>query len=155
EFLFAEQVAGLGKGRHPTAVHQAGVPADVIKMQVCAQYGVDAVWRETGRREVFQEGGLDVAEHVVFPLSVRSDARVYHDVPPARAQHEGLEGDLHEPCGRGEVRPEPGELPHEFGRFVLEQHGDVVLEGVHFDDAGDLDVADLPMSDVLPHLTVS
>jgi hypothetical protein len=47
------------------------------------------------------------------------------------------------------MRLQPEVLFDELSGLVLEQHGDVVFEGVHLDEAGDLDVADPPVPDVL------
>ncbi len=53
------------------------------------------------------------------------------------------------PSGGGEVRPQPLVLLDELGLLVLQQHPDVIFEGVHLDEACHLDVADFPVFDVL------
>ena len=49
-FGLAEHIAGVGEGRHPFAVDQFGVPADMVDMQMRAQHGVDAVGRQSPPR---------------------------------------------------------------------------------------------------------
>jgi hypothetical protein len=90
---------------------------------------------------------LKIAENVELALAVRADARIDHHGAVARAQHERLEVDDHASGGGREVRREPAELLHVFGRRSRQQHGHVVMELVHLDDAGHFDVADAPVLD--------
>ena len=69
ELLSGEHVARVGEGRHPAAVDQPGVPADVIAVQVGAQDVVDGLRREPEPGERAQVGvvGLLVPERGDWP----------------------------------------------------------------------------------------
>ncbi len=145
----AHQVAGVGKGRDPLAVHQPGVPAGVVEVQVGAQHRVDALGRTAHMGDVFQEAGLQVVEHGEVPGPIVAQAGVDHDAPVAGPDDEGLERDHHLAFGRAEVGKQPVVLAQQLGRTAFEQHRKVVGEAIDLDNPADLDIADLPLPDVL------
>jgi hypothetical protein len=75
-----EQIPGVGEGRNPAPVDQHRVPPDVVGVQVRAHHPVDRLARESGRRQVGQEGSaaLVPARHVRAVLVV-ADAGVHQD----------------------------------------------------------------------------
>ena len=91
EFSPAEEIARLWKGGDPAAIDQARIPAHVIKVQMCAEDGVDASCRKARSRQIREECSLQIAEHIVLTLAIGADAGVDHYALPARSQHEGLE----------------------------------------------------------------
>ena len=62
ELLPGEYVAGVGEGRHPAAVHQPGVPADVVAVHVGAHDEVDVLQGHAERMQRLHIGivGLHV-----------------------------------------------------------------------------------------------
>src|SRR5215475_5548038 len=121
----------------------------MIEMQVGAQHCIDARGRKSRRGKILEEGRVEVAEDGIFALAIPTNAGIDHHVLATGAQRERLEGNLHQALGRREVRLQPIVLADVASGLILEQHRDVVLEGVHFDDAGYLDIADSPVSDRL------
>ncbi len=148
-FLLTEVVARLRKRRHPFAIHQARIPADMVEVQVSAQHPGDRGRRKPGGREVLEKRRLQVAEHVVFTLPVGTDTGVDHDVAAARAQHERLEREQHPAVGSRKSRRQPWVALQQLGLGPRQQHGDIVLESIDLDDARHFDIANLPVSDVL------
>ena len=55
-FALRDQVARVRKRRHPAAVFQPRVPADMIDMQVRAQHDVDVLGRDAGRAQGVEPG---------------------------------------------------------------------------------------------------
>src|SRR5262245_19806031 len=51
EVLAPEEVTRLGKRRHPRAVLQTRIPADVVEVQVRAHHEVDVMRLQAGARE--------------------------------------------------------------------------------------------------------
>ncbi len=144
-----EQVARVREGRDPAPVHQPGVPAGVVEVQVRAEHRVDALGRTADRGDVLQEGGLQVVEHAEVARTVVADAGVDHDPPVPGPDHERLEGQHHLAVFGREVRIEPVIAAQILRTAALEQHREAVREAVELDDARHLDVADLPLADML------
>ena len=104
EFGPPEQIARLWKSGHPVAIDQARIPTHMVKVQMCAEDGVDLPGREARSRQIRQERRLHIAEHIVLTLAIGADAGIDHHALPARAQHEGLERNLHQAFSRRKVR---------------------------------------------------
>ena len=94
-FLLAEDVFGLGEGRHPAAILQPGVPAHVVHMHVGAHDVVDVVHRGAGRRQVPLPGvgRLHVPEGPGRPRLVVADAGIDQDGVVRRADQVGLDAE--------------------------------------------------------------
>ena len=82
----AEQVAGIGKRRHPLAVDEHRVEPDVVEVQMGTRHHVDIVDRETGRREIVQE----LIAQMRHGIEARDGS-----VPEARVDDDGLAHGLH------------------------------------------------------------
>jgi hypothetical protein len=74
-----KKVSRVRKRRHPAAVQEAGVPAAMIEMQMCAKHVIDALRRKSCRREVFEEWALAHAEHRGTARLGVSDTGIDHD----------------------------------------------------------------------------
>ncbi len=61
-FVFdpADQVAGIRKGRDPTAIDQHRVPADVIDVEMRADHRVDRLARMAGGGEIREKPRLEL-----------------------------------------------------------------------------------------------
>ena len=93
QLAVGEQVLGLREGRHPAAVVEPGVPADMIDVQVRAHDVVDVVHAEPGGGEVLL---VAVARHHVPDRPGRTrlvvaDAGVDQDVVMRRAHDVALD----------------------------------------------------------------
>src|SRR6516164_6052212 len=98
EFAVGHDVGGLGKSRHPAAVLQPRVPADMVRMQMRAHHVVDVADRDASRRQRFFE---TVAVHHVPRWSRRtrlviSDAGIDENIVMGRLYEEALDAD-HQP----------------------------------------------------------
>ena len=143
ELVPFEQIAGVGEGRHPLAVDQHRVPADMIDMEMGAEHDIEAFAREARAFEVLEEGGLEVRHHLHCALLVIADAGVDHD--PLRRRVDDERVHAHDDvAGVGDVIGlEPFDLEHlgagGTGESVFGRRGHH-----HLDDLGDGAVADLP-----------
>src|ERR1700729_1012834 len=54
-FAANHQVFRLGESRHPLAIFEHGVPANMIEMEMGADYGVDRFAREARLRELIEK----------------------------------------------------------------------------------------------------
>ena len=90
-----EEVAGIGEGGHPAAVDAAGVPADVVGVQVGAEDDVDVLGREAGGGEGIEPEavGLAVPDGAVRQVLVVADAGVDEDGVVGGPDDEGLEAE--------------------------------------------------------------
>ena len=85
-------VLGVGKGRHPLAVLQPGVPADVIDVQVGAHHEVDLLGLDAGGAQPLEILGVQHVEaRHARPRLVVAAARVDQDRVLARAQQPGMD----------------------------------------------------------------
>jgi hypothetical protein len=89
-------------------------------MQMGAQHCVHARGRKSRASEILEEGRLEVAEHRVLALPIRTDAGIDHHVAATGAQHERLERDLHQALGGSEVRLQPAMLPDVRSGLILQ-----------------------------------
>jgi hypothetical protein len=96
ELLAAEQIAGVGEGRHEAAVGPAGVPADVVDVEMGAEDHVDG-----GRlgacllQPVEKAGGVALVPHrQVRAVPVVADAAADEDGAAAGADDERLHREL-------------------------------------------------------------
>jgi hypothetical protein len=92
QLAVGHDVAGLGKGRHPTAVFQARVPADVIGVQMRAHDVIDVVYAEAdGAKPLLETIAVEhVPERPRRPLFVIADAGVDQDIVVRRLDDEAL-----------------------------------------------------------------
>jgi hypothetical protein len=92
EVPLGHQVGGVREGGHPGAAVEAGVPADVVDVQVRVDHQVDVAGLHAGRGEVVQEAGVEAAPHRgVGPVLVVADAGVDEDGAAPAAQQPGLD----------------------------------------------------------------
>ena len=80
----AEDVFRIGKCRHPAAIVEPRIPADMIDMQVRAQHHVDLFRLHAGRGEPLQIGRVEIVpERAVLAGFVIADAGVDQDLAAA------------------------------------------------------------------------
>ena len=141
-----EQVARLREGRHPAAVLQPGVPADMIDVEMRAHDEVDVVHRQAGRGQAAHEGVvlLLVPQRTRGAVLVVADATIDQDVVACRSAR----------CRTGSTAPgcpphpaPPGASQDRFSsstsgfrlRQELQRGGEAAF---HLDDPMDRHVAD-------------
>lgn len=141
-----DQVGGVRECRHPRAVAQLGVPADVVVVDVCVDDDVDVLRSDPGFGQPVQEAGAQVVEEGdLRAVPVVADPGVDEDDLALAAQHPCLHGAV---VGVGLRAPVVGREPGlvvlpDLGRAVRDDDaggGDLTLP---FDDLGDLDLAEL------------
>src|SRR5262249_26014194 len=140
----ADQIGGVREGRHPPAVLEHRVPADVVEVQMGAEDPVDRLARAPGAREIRQEGPVLEAPLRERPLLVVADARVDHDPLAARVDHEGMDAHAKHPGIVGEHGVEPVALPFHVRRGGFGEKDRAVPGRLGLDHPGDAHVADLP-----------
>ncbi len=142
-FGAAGEVAGVGEGGNPVVTGEAGVPADVVGVQVRGDHEVHGLGRETGRRQALQEVGVEsVPGRVGARLGV-ADAGVHDDPQPARLHRETVArqtGDV----GVGEVRAQPRRLVQHLFGGVRQQPGPGLARQFDLVDTTYGDVAEAP-----------
>jgi hypothetical protein len=84
----AEQVLGVGKRRHPAAVLELGVPADMVDMQVRAHHEIDGLGRAAAGAQPVEERRVELVPAGIVPLLVVAEAGVDQD---------GVAAGLHDP----------------------------------------------------------
>jgi hypothetical protein len=95
EVGLGKHVAGVRKGRHPAAVPELCVPADVVVMQVGAHDEIDLVRPCTGGREAFEVGRVHhVPEWPPGLVLVIAAARVDQDLLLADLQEPAVHAEL-------------------------------------------------------------
>ena len=97
ELAIGEHILRLREGRHPAAVLEPRVPADMVDVQVRAHHVVDVVDAEAGGREVLLEAVAlhHVPERPRRPRLVVADAGVDQDVVVRRLDHVALDAEHH------------------------------------------------------------
>ena len=116
-------VASVRERRHPLAVAQHGVPADVVDVQVGAHDGVDRFGREPGRGQVGEKRTLEVREEGVDAGLVVAEAGIDDDAPARRFDDERLDAQPEVPGVVGEVRTQPVDAEHGVRHCSADQHG--------------------------------
>ncbi len=140
-FGSAEHVARIGKSRHPFPVHQAGVPADMVDMQMGAQHGVDAVGRKAGFAHGFEERTLPVVPgRQVAALLVVAEPGIDHDPAGRRLHHQRVDRHFEPALVGGEMRNQPGR----FADFLI------AGERLQLNDFRDFDLAHFPVHSAFP-----
>ena len=93
ELALGEYVARIRKGRHPAAIFQPRIPADVIDMQMRAHHEIDVADGKSRRGEAAQKGvvGLHIPVRPLRPRLVVADAAVDQDGVMRRLHDIGLE----------------------------------------------------------------
>ena len=134
----AEHVFRVLEGRHPLAVLEPGVPADVVDMQMGAHHHVDLVGLDAGRLQPRQVGRLhQMPFGPVRPGLVVADAGVDQDALAADRQQPAMDAELQEArrlvvvVGQQPVAM----LLHHGGLPVREEHLGVEVGLVGFLDA--------------------
>ncbi len=118
----------LGKGRHPAAVVEAGIPADMIAVQMRAHHIVDVVYREARSAQPLLEAVAvhHVPERPRRPRLVIADAGIDQDVVVRRLDHKTLDTEHQIAIRRiDEFRLEPGAV---FVEHFLAQSGEKALQ---------------------------
>ena len=150
ELGLAEHIAGIGKGRHPLAADEFGVPADMIDMQVGAEHRVDAVRGKTRRRQGVEERILAVVpgRHVAAMLVI-AQTSVDDDPPRWRLHQQRVDRHFEAAFLIGEMRNQPGQfLDFLVGRQRQDEAG--TADRLQLDDLGDFDLAYRPVHPALP-----
>ena len=142
--LARKQIAGIGKGRHPTPSHPHGVPTDMVDVQVGTDHVIDGLAGEAGRRKILQEWSGTHRPGLGGALLVIADTGIDQDAQPPAFDHQGVDRHLQPALVGDEVRGQPADLRQTFGQGVGEDEG-AGNRGVLLDDLGDPDIADLPM----------
>ncbi len=95
QLAVGEDVARLGEGRHPAAVLEPRVPADVVDVQVRAHDEIDVVDADAGGRQALLEAvGLHhVPERARRARLVVADAGVDQDVVVRRLHQVALDAE--------------------------------------------------------------
>ncbi len=139
------EVAGAREGRPPTAVGgEAGVPADVVRVEVREEHVVDLLRREAGGGEPVEVRRVELVPGRVGARLAVADARVDQHAQTAHLQREGVHGGAERAVGAGELRCEPGHSGHEVRCRPGEQPGAGLGRQRDFVDAVHDDVADVP-----------
>ena len=99
-----EDVLGVGEGRHPAAVLQPGVPADMIDVQMGAQHEIDVFRTGPGRQGTGPSTGTGRREELPVARLVIADAAIHQDGVAGRLDQEGLDRD-HDQPGVGSIVP--------------------------------------------------
>jgi hypothetical protein len=146
ELRSREQIRRAREGGHPAVSFAHGVPADVVDVQMRADYGVDRFAPEAGRLERAQEATLQGAPARQATRLVVADAGVDHQPQPGRLHDQRVDREDQVALGRGEVRRQPRDRAHCVGRRLRDHRHVRAIGRRHFglDDARDLDRADLP-----------
>jgi len=140
-----EEIARVGKGRHPAPVLEPRVPAHVVGMHVGAHHVVHALRSHSRRLQPFQKWVLlPVPVGARHALLVVADAGVDDHGVSARLDHPRVHAE-HEGAALGQVVAggEPGEMrPHHLGIEGGEEplRGEARIHGLL--DAGEPRVAD-------------
>ena len=111
ELAVGHDVFRLGKGRHPAAVLEPGVPADMIAVQMRAHHIVDVVDSEARSAKPLLEAVAvhHVPERPRRPRLVIADAGIDQDVVVRRLDHEALDAEHQIAIRRiDEFRLQPG-----------------------------------------------
>src|SRR3990167_32452 len=87
-----EEIARVGEGRHPAAVDELGVPADMIDMQMRAHHEVDRFGRAAAGAPPVHERRVELVPGRVVALLVVAEASVDQDRVLARLHHPGVDG---------------------------------------------------------------
>jgi hypothetical protein len=119
EFVFAsaDEVARVGEGRHPLAVLEHGVPADVVDVEVRAHYGVDRFARPAGLGEMLQEGRRQALAAGDLARPVVAHTGVDDQLEPRRLNQQRMNAELQGGVVLGdEVWIEPRRLAQLLGR---------------------------------------
>jgi hypothetical protein len=143
EFTLADQIAGLGESRDPLAVHQHGVPAHMVRVQVGADHRVDTVPAPARIRQMLQERRRQRVTARQIARLVVADAGIDHQPQPRRLHEQRLDGRDERTILLGEVWKEPGAGLQRLRRRIP-QEAALGKGDYHLDDAGDLHRAHLP-----------
>ena len=141
----AEDVLRIRECRHPAAVVQFRIPADVIDVQMRAHHHVDVFGLCAGRREPFDVGRVEIVpERPMLARFVIADAGVDQDFPAADLDQPRVDAELEEAARRIVViRHHPAHVP---GDELVAPVGEECLRfeevPVGFLDARDLGRAD-------------
>src|SRR5229473_1736143 len=144
-FALPHYVTRLGKGRHPVAVHEHGVPADVIEMEMGADDGIDRVARESRLFEVREERQVQVVE-ILEPRTrlVVAHARVDQDAPSFGFHQQGVDTQANFRTGFVDEGLEPFAFAFQVvGRHLAHEHR-TVPDRLLLLQLRDLDVTDFP-----------
>ena len=86
-----EQVLRVGEGRHPAAVLELGVPADVIDMQMRAHHEVDRFGLAAAGVQALEERRVELVPARIVPVLVIAEAGVDQDRVPAGLDDPGMD----------------------------------------------------------------
>jgi hypothetical protein len=115
-FPLRNQVTCVGKGRHPLAIIQPSIPADVIDVQMRAQDHVDVLGRRAERSQSLEPRPAAAVKVRAGTLLVVAAAGVDQDGEAVLPNQEALDGDDQEPARRIlKARHEPGAVCIEMG----------------------------------------
>ena len=111
-FPLREQIACVRKRRHPSPILEPRIPADVIEMQMRAQYEIDIVNRQTCRRQGTHVGLITFHVHgrKRVPVLVVADAAVDQDRMVRRAHDVRLKAKDQLPLWSKRTRNQPGPM---------------------------------------------
>ena len=141
-----DQIPSLGKGRHPLAVHQHGVPAHMVHMQVGADHGVDAIAGPaclTEPREKLRRQSLPAVQAARLVIA---DAGINHEAQTRCLHQQRVDREPQMALLRHVVWIEPVVPSQRFWRGVRQERAARAIghRQFDFDNAGDLNVTDLP-----------
>lgn len=140
-----DEVAGAGEGGDPRPVSVgAGVPADVVGVQVGEDDEVDGGRRVPGGGQPVEVVGVEVVPGRVGPGLAVADAGVDEDVQAGDGEGEGVTVEQGPAVVVGEVGVQPLLPADEVGGGVREEPGPGLGRKQHLVDAVDGDVADGP-----------
>jgi hypothetical protein len=106
-----DEVARLREGRHPLAVLEHRVPADVVDVQVRAYHGVDAVARPAHLTKMLQERRRQRLAAGDLARPIVSDAGVDDQLQPRRLDQQRVDAEFQSVVVLAdEVRIEPRDL---------------------------------------------
>ena len=149
-FLAADQVAGVGKSRHPLVAVQHRIPADMIDMQMGADDRIDPLARKARFGDVLQEFRVQRLLARQHPGLIVADAGVHDELQSGRIHEQRVNGKHHRALGRDEMRIEPRHLAQSVGRGLLEEGVFRRNRQLRFHHPRDVHVADLPIEQRQP-----
>ena len=154
EFPPAEQVAGAREGGSPDAIHQPGVPADMVGDADGCRARCRCCPAGSGGRQVFEEAALPVVPvRDAAALLVVAEAGIDQDAAAAgRLDDQGMDAEP-QPAGLvGEVRHQPVDPANLLGGGLGQQEA-AAAGRLQLDELGDGDLPDGPAHAVLPLAT--
>src|SRR5215831_15729449 len=148
----AEKVARPLKGWQPSVVDKAGVPADMVDVEMGAEHDIDALgWKAGLRHDVEIRTVALIPGRYAAALLVVAKPRIDHDAMLQCLHHQRMDRHFQPAFFGRKMRDQPRKLA-DFLVGCLRQDEPRRADGLQFHDLGDLDLAYLPLHRALPRI---